>query len=275
MTYSRDAIINATKPYIGCVQGDAREKELLSIYNNATGAKWTTSTPWCCISASDWAIICEYGTDFLPRTASCGDMIKKATMLGIWEENDAYIPKRGDYIIYDWSDTGKGDDREGHDHIGVVIASDGKKNFTVREGNMGDRHICGDRLMQVNGKYIRGFVTPRYTEGREYDAPDIKPIEYYVVKKRDTLSKIAAMYGCTVDDILLLNPQITNPNLIRVGQKITIPTNVKTVTYTVKKGDTLSKIANRYGLYYKAIAELNGIKPPYTIYPGQTIILSR
>ena len=89
------------------------------------------------------------------------------------------------------------------------------------------------------------------------------------------MSKIAAMYGCTVDDILLLNPQITNPNLIHVGQKITVPTNVKTVTYTVKKGDTLSKIANRYGLYYKAIAELNDIKPPYTIYPGQTIILSR
>ena len=275
MTYSRDAIINATKPYIGCVQGDAREKELISIYNKATGSKWTTSTAWCCIAASDWAIICDYGTDFLPRTASCGDMIERAKALGIWEENDAHVPKRGEYVIYDWNDSGKGDDTEGHDHIGVVISSDGWKNFTVREGNMGNNHVCGDRLMQVNGRYIRGFVTPRYTEGREYDTPDIKPVEYYVVKKHDSLSKIANMYGCTVDDILLLNPQITNPNLIRVGQKITIPTYAKTVTYTVKPGDSLSKIGNKYGVSYKTLAAINNIKPPYTIYPGQTIIISR
>lgn len=279
MSYSRDAIINVTKKYVGCVQGDSRQKDLISIYNHATGSNWVSSTPWCCITFSDWAILCGYSSSFIPRSASCGDMIKRATALGIWQENDAYIPKRGDGIIYDWSDPAKDydriDNKSGHDHIGIVIASDGKKYFTVREGNMGDNHICGDRLMQVNARFIRGFITPRYTEGQEYDEPDIKPVDYYVVKKGDSLSKIASMYGCTVDDILILNPNITNPNIIYPGQTIVVPTSKDTRIYTVQKDDTLSKIGKRTGIYWKDIAALNRIKFPYTIYPGQVLILSK
>lgn len=45
----------------------------------------------------------------------------------------------------------------------------------------------------------------------------------YTVKSGDTLSKIAAKNQCTVNQILAANPSIKNPNLIYVGQKITIP----------------------------------------------------
>jgi LysM repeat protein len=45
----------------------------------------------------------------------------------------------------------------------------------------------------------------------------------YTVKSGDTLSKIAAAYGVTVDQILAANPEITNPNKIAVGDKIVIP----------------------------------------------------
>ena len=45
----------------------------------------------------------------------------------------------------------------------------------------------------------------------------------YVVKKGDTLSAIAKRYGTTVDALLKANPNIKNPNLIRVGQVIIIP----------------------------------------------------
>lgn len=41
--------------------------------------------------------------------------------------------------------------------------------------------------------------------------------------------------------------------------------------YVVKKGDTLSGIASKYGTTYQKIANLNGIKSPYVIYPGQKI----
>ena len=45
----------------------------------------------------------------------------------------------------------------------------------------------------------------------------------YTVKKGDTLSAIAKRYGTTVDAILKANPNIKNPNLIKVGQVIVIP----------------------------------------------------
>jgi peptidoglycan-N-acetylglucosamine deacetylase len=45
----------------------------------------------------------------------------------------------------------------------------------------------------------------------------------YIVQRGDTLSKISRRYGTTVAKILRLNPQIKNPDLIFVGQKITLP----------------------------------------------------
>lgn len=41
--------------------------------------------------------------------------------------------------------------------------------------------------------------------------------------------------------------------------------------HTVNRGETLVSIALRYGIGYKELADFNGIKPPYTIYPGQPI----
>jgi LysM repeat protein len=47
--------------------------------------------------------------------------------------------------------------------------------------------------------------------------------QVYVVKAGDTLSAIAARFDCMVDDLVRAN-QITNPNALQVGQKLTIPT---------------------------------------------------
>lgn len=45
----------------------------------------------------------------------------------------------------------------------------------------------------------------------------------YVIQKGDTLSIIAKRYGVTVQAILAVNPQITNPNIIFVGRTIQVP----------------------------------------------------
>lgn len=45
-------------------------------------------------------------------------------------------------------------------------------------------------------------------------------------------------------------------------------------TYTVKSGDTLSAIGKKLKIDWKVIAELNGIKSPYTIYVGQVLKIS-
>ena len=45
----------------------------------------------------------------------------------------------------------------------------------------------------------------------------------YVVKRGDTMSKIASRFGVTVEAIMAVNPAITNPNKIALGQEIIIP----------------------------------------------------
>jgi len=55
------------------------------------------------------------------------------------------------------------------------------------------------------------------------------------------------------------------------GMESTKPTTQKVVTYTVKKGDTLSAIAQKYGTTVAELAAKNGIKNPNLIYAGQVL----
>ena len=94
---------------------------------------------------------------------------------------------------------------------------------------------------------------------------------YYVVRG-DTLRIIASRFNTTVDAILRVNPQITNPNVIYVGQAIAIPAG--STTHIVQRGDTLRIIANNYGTTVDAILALNpNIRNPNLIYVGQVIVV--
>mgnify|MGYP001493774180 FL=1 len=45
----------------------------------------------------------------------------------------------------------------------------------------------------------------------------------HIVASGDTLARVASHYGLTVAELLAANPQITNPNLIQIGDRLTIP----------------------------------------------------
>lgn len=103
----------------------------------------------------------------------------------------------------------------------------------------------------------------------------------YIVKPGDTLFSLARRFNTTVSDIALRN-HIVNPNLIFVGQKLTIcpkgvapppPPPVACVTYVVKPGDTLYSIALRFGTTVQAIALANNIVNPNLIFVGQTLCI--
>lgn len=79
----------------------------------------------------------------------------------------------------------------------------------------------------------------------------------YTVRAGDTLSKIAHNSGVSLNELLSANPSITNPSLIFVGQKITIP-STKSVKYTVRRGDTMWGIAQKYEI---SLAELQKANP--------------
>ncbi len=94
----------------------------------------------------------------------------------------------------------------------------------------------------------------------------------YTVKRGDTLTKIANKYKTTYKVLAQYN-KLSNPNLLQIGQKIVIP-NVKVeqyVEYKVKSGDTLSKIAKKYGTTYIKLAAYNKLANPNKIYVGQII----
>ncbi len=54
----------------------------------------------------------------------------------------------------------------------------------------------------------------------------------YSIKSGDTLSGISKRFGITLEEVLAVNPAITNPNLIKVGEKIKIPDNAANLNTT-------------------------------------------
>lgn len=111
-------------------------------------------------------------------------------------------------------------------------------------------------------------------------APAPAPAESdYVIVKGDTLAKIAKANGVTVKAIEEANPNV-QPTRLRVGQKLVLPAGAPSTTgstaaaetasgvasttggdetYTVKSGDTLTRIARRYGVTVKAIEAENNL----------------
>ena len=82
----------------------------------------------------------------------------------------------------------------------------------------------------------------------------------YTVKSGDNLYAIARTFNTTVNEIKLINN--LSSDTLSIGQKLLIPSsdnNNNQVTYTVKSGDTLYQIANRYGTTVNAIKNLNNL----------------
>ena len=128
-------------------------------------------------------------------------------------------------------------------------------------------------------------------------APTAAPVQTYVVRPGDTLFGIALRFNTTVAALQRAN-NISNPNLIYVGQRliipppgsngavptaITVPSNSvpgsvitpTTVlrTHTVQPGDNLYSIAIRYNTTVAALADVNDIANPNLIFVGEVLTI--
>jgi len=98
----------------------------------------------------------------------------------------------------------------------------------------------------------------------------------YVVQPGDTLGDIAVRYNTTVEQIARVNG-IRTPDEIYPGLRLRIITEEAPTCpgvfrwYIVRPGDTLGKIANRFGLELQQLLAMNNVKDPDLIYPGQLI----
>ncbi len=119
----------------------------------------------------------------------------------------------------------------------------------------------------------------------------------YTVKPGDSLVDIAAAHGTTASAIVRAN-ELADSDVIRIGQKLTIPAGtapstastgrtpatkaeaapvvpvrVTGVQYTVKAGDTVNLIAARFGVTASGIVRTNGLNSADQIYSGMQLFI--
>jgi LysM repeat protein len=103
----------------------------------------------------------------------------------------------------------------------------------------------------------------------------------HVVQRGENLFRIALRYGTTVQALAAANG-IVNSHRVYVGQRLAIPGRGTAPappaqpapsgqTYVVRRGDTLSAIALRYGVSTWALVQANGIRNPSFVYVGQVL----
>ena len=170
--------------------------------------------------------------------------------------------------------------RNHSDDAGIIT------KHTVRSGESlykiaTDNGITVDELKAANNltndavKAGQTLVIPAKGEAAKHAAatkPEQKTSKY-TVRKGDNLGKIAAKHGITVDQLKELN-NLTDNNIM-VGQSIVVPGDgeqaatkpakaergkPRTTTHTVRSGETLGAIAEKYGTTVSAIKRASGIK---------------
>jgi LysM repeat protein len=108
------------------------------------------------------------------------------------------------------------------------------------------------------------------TQNQPQTEPQTQGRTYRVVAG-DTLSQIAKRFGVPMSQLVELN-HIQNPNMIRVGQVLTID-RVGAPTYVVQKGDNLTKIALAHHTSVERLVQLNHISNPNLIRVGQKLLV--
>lgn len=167
MKYSRQKVVDLIKSWEGFNEADGSFRQIIDIYNSFKGpfprnVKMQYSWAWCACTWSALAIKLGY-TDIMPIEISCSYLIEAAKKKGVWVEQDSYVPQPGDAVLYDWQDNGSGDNTGNPDHVGTVIEVHPEAGYMiVLEGNYSN--AVKRRTIFINGKFIRGFITPKYTD---------------------------------------------------------------------------------------------------------------
>lgn len=253
----RDKVVIQARSWLGRKESDGSHREIIDTYNShkplARGYAVTYTDAWCATFVSAVAIKCGL-TNIIPTECGCGQMVELFQELGEWKENDAYKPSPGDIIFYDWQDSGSGDNTGWPDHVGIVESVSGT-TITVIEGN--NSNAVGRRTLQVNGRYIRGYGVPTYSSETVTPAPVVPAPSKKTV---DELAKeaLAGKWGNGDDRKKRLTAAGYDYSAVQAKVNALLKNQPSApVYYTVKNGDTLSAIAQRYGTTVSAIQKLN------------------
>lgn len=249
MSKTASKMIELAQSWVGIKEGSSGHKEILAIYNSQKhlprGYKMTTRDAWCAATTTALAVKLGY-TDIVPCECSCNQLIAIAKKMGIWIEDESITPTPGMLCLYDWNDNGRGDNKGEVEHVGIVETVGGGK-FVVIEGNADTNRDGKDgverRTLSVNGRYLRGFIAPKYDA--EPVAP-IKPTEEY--SQEQFIRDVQAATGAAVDGI-------AGPETLSKTPTLSASKN--------RKHAAVKAVQKRlYAMGYTAVGEADGIAGP-------------
>lgn len=171
------------------------------------------------------------------------------------------------YQLRNNSDTSKDDDyliRNTANNLTIVIDYGYIDNTSDANFLKNNYEKLAEAVVKSIANYAGVSYSPANMEG------------YYIVKKGDSLWSIASKNNTTVDNIKKLNN--LSSNNLSVGQvlKLSYDTEKEDIKesniYTVKKGDSLWLIANKYGTTVDELKNANNLKSN-TLSIGQTLII--
>ncbi len=144
---------------------------------------------------------------------------------------------------------------------------------------------AGDTLYSIANKFgtsvnelksLNNLTSNSLSIGQKLKLPqeeiEVLSSDIYTVKSGDTLYSIATKYGITVNELKTTNN--LSSNLLSIGQTLKIPgiSTTGTNTYTVKSGDTLYSIANKFGTSVNDLKSLNNLNSN-SLTIGQVLLL--
>lgn len=230
-TVTAAKVIKVEKKYNGYLEKETN-KNLDSMKANAGDENYTRfardyykytgincqGQPWCAMYQSV-CLVEAFGLEIAKKLLggklyhNCATAVEQFKKAGIWKTSD---PKVGDVVIFQ-------NKSNRPCHTGMVIKVSGKVITTI-EGNtssapgvVANGGCVRIKTYSVNYGGIAGYGEMKYSK---YNTAKKKTnSKVYVVKEGDTLSSIAEKNKTTVAKLVKLN-NISNPNKIKVGQKI-------------------------------------------------------
>ncbi len=153
--------------------------------------------------------------------------------------------KTGGVVYSSGTDDLSAYDLESISEGGIELISD--NSFVIFEKEYNINEV--DQMVELEG-----------TESQAQDLVEEKKevtVEYYTVKKGDSLYKISKHIGQDIDVLVANNPEVGS-GFLKIGQRLKILSE-NGIHYKVRKGDSLSRIASRYKVKIADIMQDNSL----------------
>jgi LysM repeat protein len=170
-------------------------------------------------------------------------------------------------------------------HIGqqLLLPGEGNKTHVVKPGESLGRiaiqyGVSVASLIQANSLSDPDFlkIGQKLTLKASASTPAPTP-QYHLVQRGETLAGISRKYGISVKTLMDANG-ITDPTRLYYGTRLRLSgtafvaaPSATTASYTVVRGDSLDRIARKYGVTASRLAEINSVSHPNLIFVGQKL----